>query len=89
MHDCVYLDHPIPARHLADIRVALSAMFPMLNVEGEWVTPIHTADFVRPSMLQAREEDAEHRARIAAEEQRAMFHKSPQLAAQPVFQTVQ
>ncbi|MFC7461551.1 hypothetical protein [Hydrogenophaga defluvii] len=92
VHDCVYLDRPIPARHLADIKVALSAMFPMLNVEGEWVTPIHTADFIRPSVLQAREEDAAHRARIAVEEQRAMFYKSPRLAtppaAPPVFQTV-
>ncbi len=92
VHDCVYLDHPIPAQHLTDIRVALSAMFPMLNVEGEWVTPIHTADFIEPSVLQAREGDAAHRARIAAEEQRAMFYKSPRLAtppaALPVFPSV-
>lgn len=81
VHDCLYLDRPIPSSQLVDIKLELREMFPTLDVEGEWVVAIHAPGYVTQCVQATREADAAHRARIAAEEQRAMFHKSPRAAS--------
>jgi hypothetical protein len=83
VHDCVYLDRPIPSAQLVDIKHQLSEMFPTLDVEGEHVIPIHVRGYVPQSVRVAQDAEAEHRARIAAEQQKAMLYVSPLNAALP------
>lgn len=82
VHDCIYLDKPIPSAQLVDIKLELREMFPALDVDGEWVFPIHAPGYVAQGAQAAREADAAHKARIAAEERKAMSYTSPR-AAQP------
>lgn len=77
VHDCLYLGKQIPTEQLVDIKLELRNMFPMLDMESEWVVPIHAPGYMTQGERAAREEVAAHRARIAAEEQRARFYESP------------
>lgn len=79
VHDCLYLDRPIPTAQLVDIKRALQEWCPTLDVEGESVVPIHAPGYIAQYVQASREAEAEHGARIAAEEQWAAFYESPRV----------
>ena len=71
VHDCIYLDKPLPAQHIADIKWKLDQAYPLLNFEHEAIIPIHAAKDHGMHERQLLLNEQVHRQQLAAEEERA------------------
>lgn len=49
-----FLKRPIPSAKLVDMKLEVREMFPMLDVESEWVVPIHAPDYLARGTQSAR-----------------------------------
>lgn len=67
VHDCLYLEQPLPAHHLADIKWKLSQTYLLLNFEHEAIVPIHAEGFVGRAEREMRQREREHSQHIAVE----------------------
>jgi len=72
VHDCIYLDRPLTAHHVADIAYRLRQHYALLSFEGDAIVPIHASGYVGKHDRQVRQDEDAHMARIVAEELRAL-----------------
>jgi hypothetical protein len=68
VHDCIYLDRPLSAPVLADVKWKLRQQFSALNFEGEAIVPIHSGDWVDQAQQREVEGLDRHRVHIADEQ---------------------
>ena len=79
VHDCIYLDRPLTAHHVADIAYKLRLHYALLSFEGDAIVPIHASGFVGTHDRQVLQDEDAHRARIVAEAAQAASYRSPHI----------
>ncbi|TDK63706.1 hypothetical protein [Sapientia aquatica] len=71
VHDCAYLDKPLSAQQIADIKYALMCRYEFLNFEGDAIIPIHASDYVCKYDQDIDRAESDHRAHMVVENSRA------------------
>jgi hypothetical protein len=71
VHDCLYLDKPLPSAVVVDIKWKLRQHYELLDFEGDAITPIHASGYVGKREQEALLREREHRQAMEAEAERA------------------
>lgn len=77
VHDCIYLDRPLAAHDLADIKWRLQEIFPGLNFEGDAVVPIHADDWIDHVAAKHERLISQHALHMREEELAAAAYAGP------------